>query len=148
MFARIDSRNPFQRFVRPDSECAGLFLNARLRRVAHARGAKFKAATVAVPFQLSEPRLLSLRRGTTTSRVTNETKPWWRNSVGWTDACAARVQQGDRTAWLPRVCRSRRKSSIGRPAIGRRHQRNYFFHFSFAVGSLRRFLQQWLVAWT
>lgn len=40
-----------------------------------ARGAKFGAATVAVPFQLSEPRLLSLRRGTTTSRVTNETKP-------------------------------------------------------------------------
>ena len=69
MFARIDPRNPFQRFVRPDSECAGLFLNARLRRVAHARGAKFEAATVAVPFQLSEPRLLSLRRGTTTSRT-------------------------------------------------------------------------------
>lgn len=117
-------------------DCAGfIFKRARMRGAA--RGAKFGAATVAVPFQLSEPRLLSLGRGNN-NVASNETVM---EKLGGTDACAARVQQGDRTAWLPRVCRSRRKSSIGRPAIGRRHQRNYFFHFSFAVGSLRRFLQ-------
>lgn len=76
------------------------------------RSAKFGAATVAVPFQLWP---VSRRRARSHDYVlSNETV--MEKLVGEQMQACARVQQGDRTASLPRVCRSRRKSSTSRPA--------------------------------
>ena len=127
----------------------GLFLTARIITVTescgmhyYVRGVKFGAATVAVPFQLCS-----------VSRYHDCPSAWisyWHQSIG------KRNRNGETSRWnrcmctratrwsnglVASVCRSRRKSSIGRPAItGASREITFSIFLSPRLEPLRRFL--------
>lgn len=127
----------------------GLFLTARIITVTescgmhyYVRGVKFGAATVAVPFQLCSvsryhdcpSAWISYRHQSIGKRNRNgETSRWNRcmctRATRWSNGLVASV------------CRSRRKSSIGRPAItGASREITFSIFLSPRLEPLRRFL--------
>lgn len=85
-----------------------------------------------LPLQVSSSTRLHLNDARHLSRRQLHTRIIYKTRERSCACTRSRTQRGGRGGLLAFLCRSRHKSSIGRPSTWRQ-QRNYFFHFSFAA---------------